>query len=81
MYDPDLIYMSPQELADEVMKLREAIRADRDATGHNLCWYRPELWNLLPEKVEPKPQVPPRDEFMRCCGEFRSSLDGVDDKK
>lgn len=57
--DSDLDSMSVEELKAEVLKLRVGIRQHRDASGHNLCWYVPELWNLLPEKVEPKPEVPP----------------------
>lgn len=75
--DTDLIALSREQLVEEVKKLRSAIRADRDATGHNLCWYRPELWGLLPEKAEPTPQVPPRDEFLHHCALYRDSLDGA----
>lgn len=72
--DNDLMTMDERELFEEVVKLRNGIRRHRDATGHNLCWYVPELWNLLPEKVEPSPTVPPKDEFMRCCKAYRESL-------
>ena len=57
--DEDVYDMSKEELRNEVIKLRAGIRAHRDAEGHNLCWYVPELWGLLPEKVTPKPAVPP----------------------
>lgn len=73
--DSDLDAMDRSQLVEEVKKLRAGIRAHRDATGHNLCWYVPELWNLLPDKVDPKPEVPPKDEFMRCCKQYRDSLD------
>lgn len=72
--DEDLQTMSFQDLYEEVVRLRNGIRKHRDATGHNLCWYVPELWDLLPEKVEPKPEVPPKPEFMACCKAYRDSL-------
>jgi len=75
--DLDLEIMDQATLLAEAKKLRAGIRKHRDATGHNLCWYVPELWGLLPDRVEPKPEVPPREEFLRCCAEYRTSLDGV----
>jgi hypothetical protein len=72
--DYDLGLMSADGLMTEVLKLRAGIRAHRDATGHNLCWYVPELWALLPDKVEPKPDVPVTEEFLRKCAEYRASL-------
>lgn len=73
--DEDLDSMSLEELKTEVRKLRDGIRAHRDASGHNLCWYVPELWDLLPEKIAPSPQIPPTDEFLRCCKIYRLSLE------
>jgi hypothetical protein len=72
--DADVPEMSLDQLKAEVMKLREGIRKHRDATGHNLCWYVPELWGLLPDKVQPKPEVPPRAEFLANCEKYRASL-------
>ena len=72
--DEDLRDMSREDLIEEVMKLRTGVRQHRDATGHNLCWYVPELWNLLPEKSVPSPGVPPKDEFLGCCKAYRDSL-------
>lgn len=72
--DEDLTYMCVEELRAEVRKLRWGIRNHRDAAGHNLCWYVPELWNLLPEKLVPSPEVPPKDEFLTCCKAYRDSL-------
>lgn len=72
--DQDLKSMTVEELRAEVKKLRAGIRQHRDATGHNLCWYVPELWDLLPEKVEPQPEVPPTNEFLHCCKLYRESL-------
>lgn len=75
MIDKDLDSMTNTELITEVMKLRNGIRHHRDATGHNLCWYVPELWGLLPEKVVPAPQVPTESEFLECCRIYRRTLD------
>jgi hypothetical protein len=72
--DDDIERMTMQELQTEVKKLRAGIRQHRDASGHNLCWYVPELWDLLPDKVDPKPNVPPTDEFLHHCQLYRKSL-------
>lgn len=72
--DADVSYMDHATLIDEVKRLRRGIRSHRDATGHNLCWWVPELWNLLPEKVAPKPEIPPREEFLHHCALYRDSL-------
>lgn len=80
MFDQDLEEMTPEDLRAEVLKLRQGIREHRDNTGHNLCWYVPELWSLLPEKLSPKPKVPPTEEFLAQCRKYRQSLaeDGTD---
>lgn len=75
--DSDLEQRTREDLLSEVKRLRAGIRQDRDATGHDLCWYRPELWGLLPEGVAAMPSVPPWPEFMSKCAEFRASLDKV----
>ncbi len=49
MVDGDLDGLSRDELVAEVQRLRDAIRAHRDSSGHDLCWYHPELWATLPE--------------------------------
>ena len=67
--------MTKGELAAEVARLRAAIRGLRDASGHALCWYQPELWALLPEKTQPVPVVPEWPAFLRGCIKFRQSLD------
>jgi hypothetical protein len=72
--DADLRNMNEPELRAEVMLLRTAIRKHRDATGHDLCWYHPGLWMLLPEKTLPCPQVPEFCEFMQKCAAYRKSL-------
>lgn len=73
--DTDLQEMSREQLVEEVVKLRKGIRAHRDATGHDLCWHHPALWELLPEKVDPQIAVPEWPHFMRGCVKYRESLD------
>lgn len=73
--DEDLAAMSRERLLDEVRRLRTAIRAHRDSSGHDLCWHHPDLWDLLPERVEPDINVPPWPKFIRGCVAYRASLD------
>ena len=75
MMDDDLATMSRDELAAEAKRLRDGIRAHRDSTGHDLCWHHPDLWGLLPERVDLAIAVPPWPKFMRGCIRYRSSLD------
>jgi hypothetical protein len=67
--------MSRGELIAEAKKLRAGIRQHRDSSGHDLCWYHPELWSLLPEKSDPLPAVPEWPQFMRGCIRYRQSLE------
>ena len=79
--------MSRDELAREVRRLRAGIRSHRDSSGHDLCWYHPQLWSLLPEQTSPDVAVPPWPKFMRGCIAYRASLDrelpgaAVDDRE
>jgi hypothetical protein len=73
--DDDLQALTTEQLQQEVKRLRAGIRKHRDCSGHDLCWYHPELWNLLPEKLEPKPEIPATEEFLQCCKLYRQSLD------
>jgi hypothetical protein len=73
--DEDLDGMSREELLAEARALRNAIRAHRDSSGHDLCWHHPDLWGLLPEESDPLPEVPAWPEFMRGCIRYRQSLD------
>jgi hypothetical protein len=75
MMDEDLEDMSPSALLAEVKRLRAGIRAHRDTRGHELCWYQPRLWGLLPEKTDPLPPVPDWPQFMSGCVRYRQSLD------
>ena len=73
--DEDLKDMSREDLMAEVQKLRSGIRQHRDSSLHELCWHHPELWELLPEKTDPVPNVPEWPQFMEGCVKYRRSLD------
>ncbi|MCC0807277.1 hypothetical protein FPV16_13705 [Methylobacterium sp. W2] len=73
--DDDLDALDRDALITEVKRLRAGIRRHRDGSGHDLCWFHPQLWSLLPEPVAPDVAVPPWPAFMRGCVAFRSSLD------
>jgi len=73
--DEDLREMSRDALLAEVKKLRKAIRAHRDCCGHDLCWFHPALWSLLPEGYDVGISVPEWPYFMEGCVRYRKSLD------
>ena len=73
--DDDLDALSSEQLKSEVIRLRAGIRAHRDASGHELCWHHPALWELLPEKLAADIAVPAWPQFMRGCIRYRQSLD------
>ena len=73
--DQDLDNLTREELVASVKELRAAIREHRDASLHDLCWYQPRLWGLLPEKSSVEVQVPIREKFLKGCEIFRNSLD------
>lgn len=73
--DNDLNLLDRDALIAEVKRLRAAIRKHRDSTEHDLCWHRPDLWDLLPEKLMPDIAVPEWPQFMRGCIRYRQSLD------
>ncbi len=73
--DEDLEALSREQLLVEVRRLRDAIRAHRDSSGHDLCWHHPDLWSLLPERTSPAVEVPAWPQFIRGCVRYRQSLD------
>jgi len=73
--DEDLDLLTREELIAEVKKLRAGIRDHRDSTKHELFWYHPQLWGLLPEKVDAEITVPAWPQFLRGCLRYRESLD------
>ena len=73
--DDDLERLSREALIAEVKRLRQGIRKHRDSSGHDLCWHHPQLWGLLPERIDPKIAVPPWPKFLRGCVKYRESLE------
>lgn len=73
--DSDLDSLSRDELVAELVKLRNAVRAHRDSTGHDLCWHHPDMWQLLPEQSDVPLVVPEWPVFLRGCIKYRQSLD------
>jgi hypothetical protein len=73
--DEDLDKLNRDELVREVKRLRGGIRAHRDSSGHDLCWHHPQLWGLLPERVDPQVAVPPWPKFLRGCVRYREALE------
>ena len=73
--DDDLNEMSRDALIAEAGRLRAAIRKHRDESGHGLCWHHPDMWALLPDKMNPDIAVPPWPKFLRGCVKYRESLD------
>jgi hypothetical protein len=73
--DEDLERLGREALIAEVKRLRQGIREHRDSSGHDLCWHHPQLWSLLPERVDPDIAVPPWPRFLRGCVRYRESLE------
>jgi hypothetical protein len=73
--DDDLNALSREDLIEEVVRLRNAIRKHRDSKEHELCWHHPGMWSLLPEKTSPAIAVPEWPQFMRGCVHYRQSLE------
>ncbi len=73
--DEDLDGLPRDALLAEVKRLRQAIRVHRDSSGHALCWHHPDLWDLLPDKLDPELLVPAWPQFMQGCIHYRQSLD------
>ncbi|WP_292530009.1 hypothetical protein [Methylocystis sp.] len=73
--DEDLEHMSKEALIAEARRLRKGIREHRDSTGHELCWHHPQLWGLLPERLDPAIAMPPWPKFLRGGVAYRESLE------
>jgi hypothetical protein len=56
--DEDLADLDREALVAEVKSLRDGMRQHCASSDHDLCWYHPELWNLLPENTDSRPTVP-----------------------
>ncbi len=73
--DADLDAMDHARLLAHARAMRQAIRAHRDASGHDLCWHHPDLWNLLPDPPKGGQAVPDWPQFMAGCIRYRAALD------
>ena len=73
--DEDLETKDRDALIAELKALRAGIRKHRDCSQHDLCWYHPDLWALLPEKIAAAIEVPEWPQFMKGCVRYRQSLD------
>lgn len=73
--DSDLDCLTKDQLVGVVIELRNAIRAHKSCSEHDLCWFQPDLWSLLPEVKEEEIEVPDWPQFMRGCIKYRESLD------
>ena len=64
-----------RSLAEEILRLRGAIRQHRDKRGHELCWLNDlELWSELGENSRyPHDTLPVREEFLRQCAIYYES--------
>ena len=65
--DTDLDRMSREQLIEELKRLRNGIRAHRDATRHELCWHQPALWGYC--------RWPNWPQFIEGCVKYRQSLE------
>lgn len=73
--DADLDAMDRDAPIAAAQAMRRAIRAHRDATGHDLCWRHPEMWALLPDAPQGGQEVPDWPQFLPGCVRYRQSLD------
>ncbi len=74
--DQDLLQMNIGQLCKEVMKLRNALRDLRDQQNHDMCWFNPEIFEILPEGKEKDKttMVPPACQFIENCAIYRQTL-------
>lgn len=73
--DSDLDNLTKEQLVCIVIELRNAIRTHKSCSEHDLCWFQPDLWSLLPEVKGEEIEVPDWPQFMRGCVKYRESLD------
>ncbi len=63
--DDDVRNMTPQQLRQEVMKLRKAFTRELSSTGNRRCWIN--LLEVLPEGRIIKPLSLSRKVFIKNC--------------
>lgn len=66
---------SIRALAEEVRRLRAAIKKHQSASGHELCWLNDvELWRSISnDPTYPHESLPVREEFLKQCERYHSS--------
>ena len=63
--------MDREALAEEVLRLRRAVRSHRDEKGHDRCWLDDQtLYGVLPENKPADFDLPARDEFLANCEKY-----------
>ena len=64
-----------QELVDEILRLRNAIRDHQSQTGDNLCWLNDlKLWQNVDINAQyPHDKVPGESEFLGNCKKYHES--------
>jgi hypothetical protein len=77
MKDSSPLVRKNRELTRRVAELERAIKRHRSRTGHDLCWENDEeLWRVLGDGARVRHHVPPWDEFMTKCAQYRKSREG-----
>jgi len=70
-HDADLAVMSADQLREEIVVLRNAMRLHRDERGHDRCWMDDaRLYGALPEKKGAVSKLPEWPEFHDNCRRF-----------
>ncbi len=71
MLNVDLGGMSREQLQQEVIKLRKAIRYHRDQKGDDNCWLDDfVLYGALPEQIKANPELPDKELMMVNCSRY-----------
>lgn len=72
--DADVATLHVERLREELVVLRNAIRAHRDERGHDRCWLDDDrLYGYLPEAIGADAELPPLPEFLENCQRFWAS--------
>ena len=70
-HDKDVENMSTDQLREELVALRNAVRLHREERGHDRCWIDDgRLYGALPEQKGAVSQLPPWSEFQANCRRF-----------
>ncbi len=63
--------MTKDQLKEEIIRLRNAIRKHRDEKGHDRCWLDDnELYMVLPEQKSADTKLPNWREFSEECRKY-----------